>query len=369
MKKLLAMLMALALTCGATALADTNALGLAVLSRLFDGKDNQFVSPLSLTCALSMAATGADADTLDEIRAACGFDDPLAVAAWNAPLEASGLRWANAAFAQADLPVRQDYIDALAAHFGAELFPLDDADRVNAWVDAHTDHLIDRLVDELDPEIRLMLVNAIAMDAKWAHRFDEGDTWTDAFHAPSGDVDAEFMHDTFHMDYGENDLAQFIRLNYRDSGLSMLVALPREGRLTDALAGIARDGLAWFGDMGDRKIRLSLPKLDVSVSNSLTDALQALGIRRAFTDDAQFPGISEQPLKVSDVLQKVRVQVDEEGTRAAAVTATMMKAAGAAFGEEPPMEFNVNRPYIVLIVEENTGAVCFAGAVCDPTRS
>lgn len=367
MKKMTALLLVLTLLLGAaSAHAEANRLGLQILQRRFDGQANLFVSPVSLAYALAMAAAGAEGDTLQEIAEACG--EPADILAWNAPLEAAGLRWANAAFARDDLPVRLDYIDALKADFAAERFPLDDADRVNAWVDEHTDHLIDRLVDEIDPDTLLMLVNAIAMDAEWVHKFEKNATYEDTFHAPAGDVEAPFMHDTFSALYGENDAAQYIRLDYRDSGLYMLVALPREGGLADALAGIAAEGLSWFGEMDRREIRLSLPKIDISASNTLTGDLAALGIERAFTDFAEFPGISEKPLKVSDVLQKVRVQVDEEGTRAAAVTAVMMEAAGMALDAPEPTAFDVNRPYILLIAEEATGAVCFAGVVCDPTR-
>ena len=367
MRKLMIWLTVLALSCGMVAAhADENRLGLEILARKYDGANNQFVSPVSLNYALAMAASGAEGETLRELLNACEISDPLDIERWNAPLEAAGLKWANAAFVQDGTPLNQAYIDALKSAFGAELLPLDDVQRVNAWVDAHTDHLIDRLLDDLDPDILLMLVNAIAMDAKWSHAFDPEATWGDTFHAPSGDVEAQFMHDTFFMGYGENDLAQFIRLDYRNSGLYMLIALPWEDRLPDVLEAVAAEGVEWFSPLQSREVQLSLPKVDVQVSNTLSADLQALGIERAFSMAAEFPGISPQALKINDVIQKVRVQLDEEGTRAAAVTAVMMEAAGCVPFDDPPVEFNANRPFMVLIAEEETGAVCFAGAVCEP---
>ena len=365
MKKLLVWLTALMLACGMLpAIADGNTLGLEILARRYDGEHNQIISPVSLNYALAMALEGAKGETKAELEEALAHVD---MSTFNMPLAEAGLKWANAAFAREDLPLHEDYADALKARFAAELFPLDDASRVNAWVDEHTDHLIDKLVDDIDPDIRFMLINAIAMDAKWAHPFAFEDTWADTFHAPSGDVEADFMHDTFFMAYGENDSAQYIRLDYRDSGLYMLIALPRGDDLSAVLDGIAKGGLDWFKDMAPREVALTLPKLDISASNMLSGDLMALGIKKAFTDDAEFPGISQQPLKISDVLQKARVQLDEEGTRAAAVTAMMMEAAGCAPDEEPPTPFIADRPFAMLIAEETTGAVCFAGAVCDPS--
>jgi len=310
-----------------------------------------------------LALEGAAGETKAELEATLGIED---MSVLNAPLSEAGLKWANAAFTRPDLPLEQDYIETLKARYEAELFPLDDADRVNAWVDEHTDHLIDKLVDDIDPDLKLMLINAIAMDTKWAHEFDPADTWKNTFHVPAGDVDVDFMHDTFTMDYGENDLAQFIRLDYRDSGLYMLIALPKGDGLADVLNGIAESGLEWFKDMEPREVALSLPKLDISASNTLSGDLMALGIRKAFTESAEFSGISQQPLKISEVIQKARVQLDEEGTKAAAVTAVML-AAGIPMEEDPPTPFVVDKPFALLIAEETTGAVCFAGAVCDPS--
>lgn len=374
MKAILSIIMALALALGAAGGAEVsgaagNALGLKVLAQMSDGTQNQFVSPVSLGYALSMAALGAKGDTARELLDAAGISDAADMAALNGPLSAAGLRWANAAFTRDDLAVKPDYIEGLARDFEAERFALDDVEAVNAWVDAHTDHLIDRLMDEIDPQIRLMLMNAVAMDAEWAHSFDPLDTGEDVFHAPGGDVTAEFMRDTFEMAYGESALGQYIRLDYRDSGLYMLALLPEAGGLDAALDALADDCAGCFAGMARRKVCLSLPKLDVSASNDLTAALRALGIERAFTDDADFTGISDEPLCVSDVLQKVRVQLDEDGTRAAAVTAVIAVNKAMIVKEEPPVVLTFDRPFILLIAEETTGAICFAGAVCDPTQN
>lgn len=379
MKTIMAMLLAVGLALGAVggaagadaALNDApgNRMGLGLLHQLNDGTKNRFVSPVSLGYALSMAALGAKGDTARELLAAAGIDSAEDMAALNAPLRAAGLRWANAAFLREDLAVKQDYIDGLTDHFEAERFALRDAAAVNAWVDQHTDHLIDHLVDDIDPEVCLALVNAVAMDAKWAHMFDPFETAEDVFHAPGGDVTVEYLRDTFEMDYGESALGQAIRLNYRDSGLYLLALLPGEGGLDAALDALAADCDGCFQGMEAREVALSLPKLDVTTSNDLSDALRALGIERAFSDAADFSGISDEPLYVSDVLQKVRVQLDEEGTKAAAATAVIAVNKAMPMDQEPPIELRFDRPFALLIADSATGAVCFAGAVCDPTQN
>jgi len=340
-----------------------NALGLRLLARRYDGQGNQLVSPVSLAWALSMAACGAAGDTRDELLNALNVEDGRAVGQWNGPLSESGLKWANAAFMREDLEVKQGFLEDLEACFEAERFPLDDADAVNAWVDARTEHLIDHLIDELDPQVRLVLLNAIAMDAQWRHEFNPDNTGEGAFHAPGGDVQAQFMRDTFTVDYGESALGQFARLDYLDSDLRMLVMLP-EGDLSEALAALAADpGL--LPGLSPTEVALRLPKLDVSASNALSGDLQALGIETAFTMDADLTAISDEPLMIDEVLQNVRLQVDEAGTRAAAATAVMIIAKGASM--EQPVTMTVDRPYAMFIVDGRTGAICFAAAICDPT--
>jgi serpin B len=363
MKAIFAMLLAMLLGAGSAgadlSAAPGNALGLGVLREMCDGQHNCLVSPASLTGALAMAAQGAGGDTEAELLSAMGI---AGVTELPAPGEA--LKVANAAFVKDDLPVKDDYMNALKERFGAERFGLDDADRVNAWVDQHTNHLIDHLVDQIDPSVRLMLVNAVAMDARWAHPFEPSATYAEDFQTPEGAVQADFMHNTFDMPYGESELGQYVRLDYQDGGLYMLLFLPREGKLLEAVQALAADCAGCFKGMEEQPVMLSLPKMDLSAGASLAEPLKTLGVKSAFEQGADFTGISDEPLQLSDVLQKVRVQVDEEGTRAAAVTAMIM---GNGFIMNPA-KMNLNRPFLFLIADEATGAIAFAGAVCDPTQ-
>ena len=373
MKRFIAII--LLFTLGCAALGETtapgvpgNRMGLAALKALYDGSDNQFVSPVSLAYALSMAAAGAEGETRAELLAALDARDAEEICALNDSLLASGLRWANAVFLDESIALSDDYRTALV-DFEAAYFPLDGAERVNAWAAGHTDGLIDHLIDSVPAGTLMMLVNAIVMDQQWAVPFEDSDTWEEDFHGPDGDAPCDFMHRTFKSaEYAEADGTQMLRMRYRDSGLSCLLALPPEGGMDAALTALAERGLDWLSIPGGwRDVRLSMPRLDITVSNSLSDVVKALGVGVAFSENAEFGGMSDQPLWISEILQKVRVEMTEEGTRAAAVTDVML-AAGAAVGFEPalPVEMRLDRPFIVVIADETSGAICFAGVVAKP---
>ena len=370
MKAILALMLAAAMLMGVAAAGEQvafdegNRAGLQLLAQTWDGEHNQIISPASLAIALDMAGVGAAGVTREEIYRVL---TPGSAAAWLEKLSGSGLQWANAAFIREDLAVKRVYADTLTRDYAAQRFGLDSVDAVNAWVDEHTGHLIDHLVDEIDGNTRMLLLNALAMDARWKIRFDAADTRADTFHAPGGDAQVDFMHVTDRFAYAQSALGQAVLLPYRDSSLYMLILLPEPGRMAEALAALVQDPAGCFAELSPRKVALSLPKLDICVENKLSDALKAMGIVTAFGDDADFSGISDEALYISDVIQKVRLQLDEEGTRAAAVTEVIMRAKGAFLQEEIAV-MKVDRPFIVLIADANSRAVCFAGAVCDPSK-
>lgn len=343
-------------------------MGFEVLKMLYDGEQNQVVSPVSLACALAMAAQGAEGETRQELLDALDAETPADVAAQLSPLADAGLKLADAAFLVNDLIPREEYVSALKALFDAEWFDSATAEKINAWVAEKTDGLIERIVDELSDDARLALVNAVAMDAQWARPFDPERTENDTFHTPDGDVTVEFMRDERWADYGERDGVQMLRMRYSDSDLALLIALPEEGCMDEVLDGLCAEGLGYFMfNEEPARVKLSMPKTDISAENGLNDALQALGIKTAFGDSADFSGISEEALRIGSVLQKTRLIFDEDGTRAAAATALIMEAMSMV---EPMnvVHFEMNRPFAAVIADERTGAVCFAGIVANPAE-
>ena len=375
MKKCLCALLALTLFLLPLAGAETSSaagsqLGFELLRELNNGSDNRVLSPVSLAYALAMAAEGAKGDTRAELLEALAAEDPSTAGELTDALEAAGLKVANAAFATGGVAISEDYIKALAGAFGAEWFEAGDdlAGRINQWVSEHTDGLIDKMLDdEPSDDTALALVNALAMDADWLSPFAPDVTVDGAFHAPDGDVTVPFMHQTLSTRYGERDGVQLLRLGYADSDLELLIALPGEdGSVSDVLDGLCEEGLAYFqfGEEGV-EVSLSMPKTDISDANSLVDALKALGIEAPFGDSADFSGISEEGgLYISQILQKARLIFDEEGTQAAA--STVVSVATSAYNPDPPVEFNMNRPFVAVIADAATGAVCFAAVVNNP---
>ena len=375
MKKVISLLLicAMLLTAGAAlAEAPGNQLGFDVLRALTDGTKNQVLSPISLAYALGMALEGADGATEDEIEKALGTDDLDDWIEKNGPkLTAAGLKLANAAFITGEIQPDADYIEDLKKDFGAEWFEMSDdmADKINQWTKEHTDGLIEKLIDgELDPLSQLVLVNAVAMDAKWSSPFEADSTTDGTFHAPDGDVTVPMMHQTLFADYAETDEALILRLTYSDSGLSMLLALPKDGQsVTGVLDKLSEKGLSYFSFPEEMtEVSLTMPKIDLSAKNTLNDALQALGVRTAFSDSADFSDITKSmSLQIAEVMQKARLVVDEDGTKAAAATEVEIRAMAAL----QEVDFTLDRPFVAVIAEEETGTVCFASVIANPAEN
>lgn len=385
MKKILAFIMGLALLlCGA--LAETNQeenpydwtdqaagerLGLELLSMLYVPEENIVLSPQSLALALGMVAEGAQGDTLMQLLNALGAKDLSEVTA-ALPEE---LKSANALFVKAGLELDPETLERLNENYGAQQFVLgDDAvDRVNAWVREHTDELIEEMLTEApQANIGLLLLNAVAMDAQWVSPFDPAANTTEFFHIGTGgeSCEVEMMHQTEYFDYVEKDGLQAVRLPYAQGNMEMWIAMPEVGGMSALLENLTQaQGLHYLrSDAGEREVTLSLPKFDVSDENTLSDALKLLGMEDVFSADADFSGLSDVPMCLEEVLQKVRVQLDEDGTKAAAATAVSLKCM-AAMDSQPPVEMTVDRPFAFLIVDGKTDAICFAGAIEKPTAA
>lgn len=368
MKKLICILLIVLLGTTAFAEAPGNSLGFATLERLYDGTGNQLLSPVSLALALSMAADGANGDTRAEMLNALASES-ADWAALRASLEKSGLKIANAAFTAADLSVNSDYITRLNDEYAAEWFEMgaDIVDKINSWTNRHTDGLIEKLLDAApDADTQLILLNAVAMDAKWALPFDADATTDATFHAPSSDATVPMMHKTAYLEYGETEIAQLLRLRYLDSDLTMLLALPKADHTEqENLAALSEQGLAYFSAIGEKtRVQLALPKVDFAAENGLNDALNAAGIQTAFTDLADFSGISDSPLYIGSVIQKARLIIDEDGTKAAAVTEISLPA--SALITEEPIAFTADHPFIAIVADESTETACFAAVIANP---
>ncbi len=364
MKKLICLVLLMMLAATACAEVPGNQLGFEMLRAAYDEEENLVLSPLSLSYALAMAAQGAKGETRQEILSALEADDPADIAG----LDIDSLRCANAAFLTGEIMPKAEYQSVLQDRFGAKWFSGEDAtvEGINAWAAENTDGMIPKIVDELHQDSQLALVNAITMDAKWAVPFESCLNSEGVFHTPNGDAIATFMRAVRYEKYGERDGVQFLKLKYRDSPLELLIALPQEGGMNEVLDGLCKDGLGYFRfEKKDVYVNLAMPKLDIETSSSLADALKSLGIETAFTNAADFSGITEEvPLYIGSIVQNARLIMDEEGTQAAA--ATMMDMAAGAARIDRIVDFTMNRPFAFVIADSESGSVCFAGIVTNP---
>ena len=343
-----------------------------LLNTLYRERGQTVVSPVSLNLALLMAAEGAKGQTRAELLAAAGLtEETMAQYALQAmALANSGVSMANAAFVKEGFAVLESYDAPLKEKYQAERFAFAGEDvngKVNAWVKEKTRGLIEQLLNQPpDPNLMLMLVNALAMKADWSDPFEAENTYKETFHAATGDAETDFMHMTSFMPYAVLDGMRAVRLNYAGSELGLTVILP-DGDIAAALEKLAANPVNWNTALGEMaEVSLALPKLSTADTLSLVETLKALGVKEAFGRTADFSGIDgAKDLLIGTVLQKTRLDIDEQGTTAAAATSIGFNAKAMPISE-PPAEFTVDRPYILLLTDGATGLTLFAAAIDKP---
>jgi serpin B len=387
-----------ALDAGAAAAPDASAattivnglgarLQAALAADATDPNANLVVSPFSVGVALTMTSAGAAGDTAAQMRDVLGLadgDEPhAALAALVAGIGHGdgSFSSANSLWTQADLAINAAFTDLLRDVYRSELMATDfSADpaaaltAVNEWVATQTAGRIPALLTEqqVTDLTRFILVNAVHLDATWAQPFDPYNTHADEFTRADGSiVEADFMGQTFHVDYAEQGDTQAIVLEYEE-GYEMVVVLPAEGQLTAfeaALTDAGGDIDAVLGGFTNAEVSLDLPKWDIETRAGLVPQLESLGMTLPFDRDAaDFSNITtEIPLFVSDVVHQANITVDEAGTEAAAATAVIGEV-GAAPGPEPEPEIvDVDHPFFFAIRDSETGTILFQGHVNDPT--
>ena len=365
-----------------------NAFGLKLFHELSRAEPdaNLFISPLSVSMALGMTLNGAAGDTRTDMEATLelaglSMDDINAsyrtlIDLFTTLDERVVFEIANSIWYRDSFAVEQSFLDLNTTYFDAEVSPLDfnraDApDVINAWVDENTHGKIKKIVEGgIDPQTIMFLINAIYFKGDWTYRFDEDLTQDDAFTRTDGTttpVRMMTMEDaTFR--YAHQPDFQAIDLPYGDSLFSMTIFLPREGLPLDAFVADL-DRAAWNEHI-DRLTPatvdvLQMPTFTLEYEVSLKEALSALGMEGAFDPArADFSGINPQQrdLHISEVKHKTFVEVNEEGTEAAAVTSVVIDV--TSVGE--PTVMRIDRPFVFAIREHATGSILFIGQITDP---
>ncbi|MFF2268053.1 serpin family protein [Cellulosimicrobium cellulans] len=375
----------------------TERLGLTMLDAA-PREGNVVVSPASAVVALSMLAEGARGETAATLDAALGASGQDRTDAVNALLAALQDYDGDPALVQKDeLPkrplvhvanqvvlddqaqVHDTYLEALATGYAAGVLHTDLGTAsgiapLSAWVRFHTGGLIEKSAIEPDADLRLVLQNAVLFAARWEAPFDEGETRPSPFALPTGlstgeEVDVESLSLTEAWAYAEHDGWRGVRLPYVD-GFHADVVLPPEGTdpasITPARTAALREAL---DAATPQRVALTMPTLDVPVERAtdLRPALAAAGLGGLFdrVDPPDLGGISDEALYVSQAKQQAMLQVDAEGTVAAAVTELGAQAMSSEV-EILPLTFRVDRPYLFAVSHTETGWQLFTAAIRDP---
>jgi serpin B len=373
--------------------ASNNAFAIDLYGKLAGEKGNIFFSPYSIETALAMACAGAKGPTAGQMARTLRWNMPAeqahaAFADLIRELNASGstgqqrlfqLVVANALWGQKGYPFHKSFQEMVKASYEGQLAEVDFAgaaeqarQTINRWVEKQTNDKIKDLIGPrvLTPLTRLVLTNAIYFKSNWASQFSKVLTKDAPFHLSAGQTaDVPLMHREGHYSYAETEQAQVLELPYVGYRLSMVVILPRQ---VDGLPALEKeltqeklDG--WFKSSASRKVQVTLPRFKFASQFSLADVLKSLGMTDAFSPQAaNFSGMaSAERLFISAVLHKAYVDVNEEGTEAAAATA--IAVAGMAMPQpEEPVVFKADHPFLFVIRHRGSGAILFMGRVEQP---
>lgn len=376
-----------------TVVEASNAFAFELLQRAVQpDTPNVFLSPLSASMALGMAMNGTDGNTWTQMRDVLGFDgleeaaindayhDLIALLLDLDPAVTFGL--GNSIWAHQGVPFHDAFYDRVTEHFGAELQELDfgdpaTLDAINGWVDSVTDGRITTLLEVIPPNMIMYLINAIYFEGDWREPFDPDRTSQAPFHLADGttvtvplmDLEAEFR--SF-----RTPRASGVELPYGGAAFSAVAILPPyDETIGDLVTGL--DPATWtewmslLEESGEREVLVGLPRFELEYERRLNDDLAAMGMPDAFSDvQADFTRLTPIDLPagegppwvyISQVKQKTFLEVDEQGTTAAAATSV-----GIGVDSAPPT-FRFDRPFLFAIRERLSGTILFIGVIGDPS--
>ena len=336
---------------------------------------NVFMSPLSVSIALGMTLNGANGDTRSEIESTLkmsglsveDINDYYKVMQTDLPAidPKTKLSLANSIWYKEGYEVKKTFLDINRNYFNAEVRELDfnqkwALDTINNWCARKTNNLIKEVLDYIPSNAVMYLINAVYFKGIWKTQFDKKYTIESNFtNEDSKIVKVNMMHlkDTFA--YGEDDNAQYLDLPYGNNAFSMTVLLPKNGKSTkDVLDSMT--GEKWttiISDMTQQEVEVYLPRFTNKNKFLLNKPLQNMGMVKAFGQGADFTNIANDDLMISRVLHDTYIDVNEEGTEAAAVT--VVEFVKTSFPMNPVVR--VNKPFVFVIREKSSGVILFIG--------
>jgi serpin B len=375
------------------AVKGSNAFAIDLYAQLRAHPGNLFFSPESISTAFAMAYAGARGQTATEMEHVFHFSLPperlhpamgALLSAMNSEHKGYELRVADALWAQQDANFLEGYLKLVQSDYGAGFHRVDFKTSpegvratINQWVEQQTNNKIQNLLQPgvLTPVTRLVLTNAIYFKGNWQDQFDKDSTQNEEFHLSAAQfVMAPLMHRTGSYLYYDGGSFQALELPYASNEISMVVLLPKD---TEGLPALEKSFTAaaaseWIQKLAPAdKVILTLPRFTMTQQSELSSVLAMMGMPQAFSNAADFSGMTGKPdFTISAAIHKAFIDVNEQGTEAAAATAVVMRATAARmpFPEPPPIVFRADHPFLFLLRDEKTGGILFMGRVADPTK-
>lgn len=352
------------------------------------GDENIMISPFSITSALSMTLNGAAGETFEGMKKALRLEGKTLEQINDTYLKLMTemvqvdkqvvLEIANSIWVEKRLDVKQKFMTDVQNWYKAEAHGIDvtnpDAvNIVNNWIAEKTHDKITDMLDYLNPDLAMLLINAVYFNGKWRNQFDKADTKEEPFYnTTSTHKTVPMMHQEENLRAAKDNNLTIVDIPYGQGNYSMLVVLPDADISTfDLTEGLTPSRWEVWMDLlenNTHKVELSMPKFKYNYKRLLNDDLIYLGMGIAFSDWADFSNISDQPLQISRVIHQSFIETNEEGTEATAATIVEIRYGSAGPGSEPTVwKIDIDRPFFYFIHETSTGTILFMGRVSDPT--
>ena len=350
--------------------------------QLKDKGKNVFCSPLSVSLALTMAYNGAAGETKEAMRRTLKIEglslnelNEASAALINSLRNSDPkveLAVANSLWARREVKFREDFLERNRQFFAAEVASLDFGSpsaltAINDWVSRNTKSKIPSIIDQIDPDDVMFLINAVYFKGQWENKFEKGLTKNEPFYSLSGpQKEVPMMSQSGEYQYYRGDKFQAVRLYYGAKGASLDLFLPdKDYSIDDLLKRLSFEQCGeWAGSFYQAPGDIEIPRFKMNYESSLNDSLTAMGMGVAFVGGkADFSGMREQnDLYISEVKHKAVVEVNEEGTEAAAVTSVGVEE---IIGIEK-FTFIADHPFLMMIRDQRTDAILFMGVVVNP---
>ena len=337
------------------------------------------ISPVSVSYLMAMLANGANGQTKVDIMKALQLSEndlndmnalyQMMIQRCGSLDKETTLRIANYFAMNKDIELKDAYANNMKAIYNAGIESLDFTSpkataHINNWCKKNTNGMIPSIINDVDANATAYIMNAIFFNGTWADKFNKSNTKNENFKGYTRDITmVPMMHKSDKLLYWANDMYAAVRIPYGNGSYTMTVMLPNEGKSIDEMLKSMEnaDFTAWRQDAEQCIVDLKLPRFTTEADVTLNNIISELGAANIFSSKADFKNITNTNMFVSQMFQKAKIEVSEEGTKAAAVTAAIMTMSALPTEEPKHVTFHANRPFVYMITEANTNAIFFMG--------